>query len=73
MKPEKGGPRNNKWAEEVRYDSTFTVMSSSLTPDLCVQFFENGLIKGLGLVLRLLLLPLQVVGKALLRFRDAVP
>ena len=55
----------------MKYDRSFIFMP--LTSDLCVQFFENGLIKGLGLVLRLLLLPLQVVGKALLRFRDAVP
>ena len=38
-----------------------------------MQFFESGLIKGLGLVLRLLLLPLQILGKALLRFKDIAP
>lgn len=37
------------------------------------ELFETGLITGLILVLRLLLLPLQLLGKALLRFRDIIP
>lgn len=37
------------------------------------ELFETGLINGLILVLRLLLLPLQLLGKALLRFRDIIP
>lgn len=38
-----------------------------------LQFFEAGLIKALVLFLRLLVLPLKVLGTFVLRFKDIVP
>ena len=38
-----------------------------------LQFVETGLIKALVLFLRLLVLPLKVLGTFLLRFKDLVP
>ena len=38
-----------------------------------MQLFETGLIKALVLFLRLLVLPLKVLGTFLLRFKDIVP
>lgn len=72
MKPGKGGPRANRWAEDVSY--TVWLRNMRCPSDLaCMQLFESGLIKGLGLVLKLLLLPVQFLGRALLRFKDLVP
>ena len=72
MKPSKGGPRSNHWAEDVSYGVLFKKMGCR-SDFVCMQLFESGLIKGLGLVLKLLLLPLQFLGRALLRFKDLVP
>lgn len=44
-----------------------------LTIVTSAQFFEAGLIKALVLFLRLLVLPLKVLGTFLLRFKDIVP
>lgn len=76
MPPRNAGRRPPKWTEDVCHLArcmlcTSQNMSQSSGP--LPQFLENGLIKALGLLLRLLVLPLQVLGAFLLRLKDIVP
>lgn len=66
--------RGPSWAEGVRIPHESGVLSSQRYNEcLAVQLFETGLIKALVLFLRLLVLPLKVLGTFLLRFKDIVP
>lgn len=76
MKPANSGRGGKNRADEVNIATRILkLLSRKRLLNSCpgLQFFESGLIKGLILVLRLLLLPLQLLGKAFLRFKDIIP